>query len=36
MNTAAGRRLAAERHQFLEQFLEQFLAEWNGERQAGN
>jgi uncharacterized protein len=32
MNTATARRLAAERHRFLEQFLEQFLAEWNGER----
>lgn len=32
MNTATGRRLAAERHRFLEQFLEQFLAEWNAER----
>jgi uncharacterized protein len=32
MNTAAARRLAAQRHQFLEQFLEEFLAEWNAER----
>jgi uncharacterized protein len=32
LNTAAARRLAAERHRFLEQFLEQFLAEWNAER----
>ena len=32
MNTAAGKRLAAERHQFMEKYLEQFLAEWNGER----
>lgn len=32
MNTAAARRLAAERHRFLEQFLAQFLAEWNGDR----
>lgn len=31
MNTAAGRRLAAERHRFMEQFLAQFDAEWNGE-----
>lgn len=32
MNTAAGARLAAARHQFMEQFLEQFFAEWNGSR----
>jgi uncharacterized protein len=32
MNTAAGRRLAAERHRFMEQFLEQFFAESRGER----
>ena len=32
MNTATGKRLAAERHQFMERFLEQFLAEWRGER----
>jgi len=32
MNTAAGRRLAAERHRFLEAYLEQFYAEWNGQR----
>jgi uncharacterized protein len=32
MNTAAGRRLAAARHAFLERFLEQFFAEWEGER----
>lgn len=32
MNTATGRRLAAERHRFLEQFLEQFLVESRGER----
>ena len=30
MNTAAGRRLAAERHAFMERFLEQFHAEWDG------
>lgn len=32
MNTPAGKRMAAERHAFLEQFLVQFLAEWRGER----
>ncbi len=32
MNTATGRRLAEERHAFLEVYLEQFLAEWNGTR----
>ena len=31
MNTAAGRRIAAERHAFMEQFVARFLAEWNGE-----
>ncbi len=30
MQTETGRRLAAERHQFMEQFLAQFYAEWNG------
>jgi uncharacterized protein len=30
MNTSTGKRLAAERHQFMEWFLEQFLAEWEG------
>jgi uncharacterized protein len=32
MNTATGRRLAAERHYYLEKYLEQFLAEWEGWR----
>jgi len=32
MNTSAGKRLAAERHAFLEQFLDQFFAEWEGKR----
>lgn len=32
MNTASGKRLAAERHAYLERFLEQFLAEWEGQR----
>lgn len=30
MNTSTGRRIAAERHLYMEQFLEQFYAEWNG------
>jgi uncharacterized protein len=29
-NTAAGGRMAEERHAFLQEFLERFLAEWNG------
>lgn len=32
MNTAAGKQLAAGRHQFMEQFLEHFFAEWSGQR----
>ena len=32
MNTATARRLAADRHAFMEKFLSQFFAEWNGER----
>lgn len=31
MQTATGRSIAAERHQYLEQFLARFLAEWAGE-----
>ncbi len=31
MQTASGRRLATERHRFMEQYLKQFYAEWNGE-----
>lgn len=30
MNTEAGRRMAAQRHQFMEDFLAQFYAEWEG------
>jgi uncharacterized protein len=30
MNTKTGRKLALERHQFMEQFLEQFYQEWEG------
>lgn len=29
MNTASGRRLAADRHQFMEDFVSRFLGEWN-------
>ena len=30
MNTESARRIAGERHRFMERFLTQFLAEWNG------
>jgi uncharacterized protein len=32
MNTATGRQIAEERHQFMLTYLAQFEAEWNGER----
>lgn len=32
MNTSFARRLAEQRHHFMESFLEEFAAEWNGER----
>lgn len=32
MNTKTGRKIALERHEFMEQFLAQFYAEWNGEK----
>lgn len=32
MNTETGKRIAEERHVYMEQFLEQFYAEWNGAR----
>lgn len=32
MNTETGKRIAAERHRFMEAFLQQFYAEWNGEK----
>lgn len=30
MNTKTGRKMAEERHKFMEQFLKQFYKEWNG------
>jgi len=32
MLTDAGKRMAQERHNYMEKYLEQFHAEWNGER----
>ena len=32
MNTAAGRKLAEQRHRYLQGFLEEFYAEWDGNR----
>ncbi|NMH28339.1 HD domain-containing protein [Flavobacterium silvaticum] len=32
MNTETGKRVAAQRHEFMQQFLDQFHAEWNGEK----
>ena len=32
MNTDFGRKMAEQRHQYLENFLEEFYAEWNGQR----
>ncbi len=32
MNTETGRKIAEERHVFMELFLKQFYAEWNGEK----
>ena len=32
MNTETGRRIAEERHQFMELFLQQFYAEWKGKK----
>jgi uncharacterized protein len=31
MNTEAGRKMAVQRHQFMELYLEQFFREWEGE-----
>lgn len=32
MNTPTARKIAEQRHQFMEQYLEQFFDEWNAER----
>ncbi len=32
MNTTSAKKIARERHQFMEAFLGQFYAEWNGQR----
>jgi len=32
MNTETGKRMAAERHQFMVLYLDQFYTEWNGKR----
>ncbi len=32
MNTTTGKRIAKQRHQFMEQYLDQFYAEWDGKR----
>ena len=32
MNTETGKRIAAERHQYMEGFLQQFFDEWKGEK----
>ncbi len=32
MNTETGKKIAAQRHDYMVRFLEQFYAEWNGER----
>jgi uncharacterized protein len=32
MNTKTGKRIAANRHQFMELYLEQFYAEWDGKK----
>lgn len=36
MNTKTGKRLARERHVFLEKFLKQFFAEWDGKNRHYN
>ena len=32
MNTVTGKKIAAERHAFMEEYLEQFYGEWEGEK----
>jgi len=32
MNTVTGKKIAEERHQYMETFLQQFYNEWNGEK----
>ena len=32
MNTTTGKRIAGERHLFMENFLAQFYSEWKGEK----
>ena len=32
MNTVSGKKIAQERHGFMEKFLEQFYQEWGGEK----
>jgi uncharacterized protein len=32
MNTKTGKKIAYQRHQFMELYLNQFYAEWNGEK----
>ncbi len=32
MNTVTGKKIAKERHQYMETFLQQFYDEWNGEK----
>ncbi|WP_298893376.1 HD domain-containing protein [uncultured Psychroserpens sp.] len=32
MNTNTGKKIATDRHKFMEQFLDQFYAEWDGEK----
>lgn len=32
MNTATGRKMATNRHKYMEGFLQEFFAEWNGKR----
>ncbi|HZH54041.1 MAG TPA: hypothetical protein VFD72_00175, partial [Sphingobacteriaceae bacterium] len=34
MNTAAARKIAEERHAFMEQYLDQFYKEWHGSLEA--